>query len=437
MLIPCIPCAPSMSADDVAKIAGICAVDEATARHYLSVFNGDVQRATEAHFEYASDPNWVHHPPRAGSGEGAEKKSSDPPKTASGAPPAPAAVPVAKTGPAPAPAVPEVSSLKRNLSPRSSSSSSRARVSKTAKKKSSKTSPAPLDIDDKKFYASYSSHVNRFVTAVCRKKPRTPRYKLKQYIDAADDAVARDLLSQGLSEHEARSFCSNLVNRKCFKHKPDEGRTPLCYAAAMNYQQTVHDLIFLGAKVSEVMMEECSTQDGKNSRGSDAAESKSDSSSVTRGSGSGDVSELKPLTALVVAATNERRDGTEIVRILLSKGAKPEELEKYGIDESGLNRTMKYWLAKARKIGTPADHILEHMKQYPPMDRVSHCLLSIPRLESAQRKRCLDELTLSNLCDFTFPYLHLFGVTYRCTNSTMLSSAKKSSTKLSVDEVPM
>ena len=58
-----------------------------------------------------------------------------------------------------------------------------------------------------------------------------------------------------------------------------------------------------------------------------------------------------PITALVIAATNERRDGTEMLRILLSKGASPKELDAAEVDGTSLGLGMKYWIDKANRVG--------------------------------------------------------------------------------------
>ena len=76
------------------------------------------------------------------------------------------------------------------------------------------------------------------------------------------------------------------------------------------------------------------------------------------------------ITPLVIAATNKRRDGTEMVHILLSKGANPDELSSAKIDETALGLGMKYWLDKARRVGIPNQRELNHMKKTPPMDRL-------------------------------------------------------------------
>ena len=79
---------------------------------------------------------------------------------------------------------------------------------------------------------------------------------------------------------------------------------------------------------------------------------------------------LLPKTALVIAATNTKRDGTEMVRILFSKGACPKELTVAKVDVALLNRGMRYWIDKAQRVGIPPKEELEHMASLAPMDRI-------------------------------------------------------------------
>ena len=74
-------------------------------------------------------------------------------------------------------------------------------------------------------------------------------------------------------------------------------------------------------------------------------------------------------TALVLAATNQLRDGTEMVRLLLSKRADPAELEAAGVDTTKLNITMQYWLQVARQSPKISDEDLEHLRKNPPMHK--------------------------------------------------------------------
>ena len=74
-------------------------------------------------------------------------------------------------------------------------------------------------------------------------------------------------------------------------------------------------------------------------------------------------------TALTIAVRNTKLDGTEAVRILLSKGADPTQLAAAGIDEKDdefaeqLNVTMRHWLAVARKVGIQSEKTKEHLKK--------------------------------------------------------------------------
>lgn len=128
---------------------------------------------------------------------------------------------------------------------------------------------------------------------------------------------------------------SDLVNRPSFKDSKDEGRTPLSYAVAKNLMERLAHLIDLGADVSKEMKSSTSTN-----------------------------------TALTIAATNQKRDGMEMVRVLLSKGANPDELAAAKIDEQLLGLGMRYWLDKSRRVGVPNQIKLAHMKKTPPMDRL-------------------------------------------------------------------
>ena len=187
--------------------------------------------------------------------------------------------------------------------------------------------------DDQDFYRRYHALVDAFIDAVCHEE--TNKGELRTLISEADAIVTRETGS---------TLESNLVNRLSFRHE-DEGRTPLSYAVAKNLKQKVYDLIDLGAEVSKAMP-------------SDDGASKSHDA------------ETFPTTALVIAATNKRRDGTEMVRILLSKGANPSELAAAKVEEKSLNIGMKYWIDKARRVGVPAREELLHLKNTPPMDRI-------------------------------------------------------------------
>lgn len=167
--------------------------------------------------------------------------------------------------------------------------------------------------------------VNDFVDAVC--SAHTTKNDLRKKISEADTIVARDTGSE-LPQ-------SNIVNRPSFKDNVYEGRTPLSYAVAKNLVKRLDHLIDLGADVSKIMESGVSTS-----------------------------------TALTIAATNSKRDGTEMVRILLSKGANPDEISMCGVEEKALGLGMRYWLDKARRVGVPNKSKLAHLKSTPPMDRL-------------------------------------------------------------------
>lgn len=90
---------------------------------------------------------------------------------------------------------------------------------------------------DSSFYEKYGMLVNAFVNAVCDEG--TTKSDLQVLISEADAIVAKDT--------EQSPGVSNLVDRLCFQHNADEGRTPLSYVVAKNMKQTVHGLIDLGA----------------------------------------------------------------------------------------------------------------------------------------------------------------------------------------------
>lgn len=180
--------------------------------------------------------------------------------------------------------------------------------------------------DDRRFYSIYGDRIDGFINAVCGKATKKD---LRDIISAVDAVLTADIGSDG------EIIPSDLVNRPSFHHNIDEGRTPLSYAVAMNKKQRVHDLIDLGADVSKPM-----------------------------------ASQTKMETALTIAATNTKRDGTEMVRILLSKGANPTELSDAGVDEKALGVGMRYWLDKARRVGVPNKEDITHFKKTPPMDRL-------------------------------------------------------------------
>ena len=193
--------------------------------------------------------------------------------------------------------------------------------------------------DDRRFYERYGGLVDGFINAVCGNATKS---ELRERIVEADAILSREIGSEGMLLH------SNLVNRPSFFHNPAEGRTPLSYAVAKNSKQGVLDLCDLGADISKAMA-------GPNTM----------------------------VTALTIAATNQKRDGTEMIPVLLSKGAKPEELSVAGIDEKSLGLGMTYWLNKARRVVVPSQSDLAHVACIPPMDRLHELDYAVVGQEAA------------------------------------------------------
>ena len=65
-------------------------------------------------------------------------------------------------------------------------------------------------------------------------------------------------------------------------------------------------------------------------------------------------------TALTLAVTNKIRDGTSMVRLLLSRGASPSFIRRHADAnvETQLNHTMKYWLERAEAAPHPSVQVL-------------------------------------------------------------------------------
>jgi hypothetical protein len=123
----------------------------------------------------------------------------------------------------------------------------------------------------------------------------------------------------------------DLVNGLCKRDVP-EGRTPLAYAAKMNYRAMADHLLDLGASLNQRMEDS--------------------------------------VTALSLAATNDRWDGTEMVRLLLSKRADPSVLEMVGVDVKQLNVTMQYWLGVSGTSPPISDEHVKHLECTAPMHKM-------------------------------------------------------------------
>lgn len=193
--------------------------------------------------------------------------------------------------------------------------------------------------EDRRFYECHGYLLDSFINAVCGDATKK---ELRELIADADSVFAIDVGA------DVGMVQSDLVNRPSFRHDAEEGRTPLSYAVAKNLERRLFDLIDLGANVSKPMASDSSVK-----------------------------------TALAIAATNPKRDGTEMVRILLSKGANPDEISAAGIDMKSLGLGMRYWLDKARRIGATEQSELSHAKKLPPMDRVLELNYAVVGQEAA------------------------------------------------------
>ena len=125
--------------------------------------------------------------------------------------------------------------------------------------------------------------------------------------------------------------CVDLINSLYCEHEL-EGRTPLAYAVYQNNETVVQNLVLCKADLAVVM--------GHST------------------------------TALTLAVTNAKFDGSSMVRLLLSMGADPAEIDKAGIVEKELNITMQYWFRKAKAIGRKSKKDLERLELVPPMHRL-------------------------------------------------------------------
>ena len=116
----------------------------------------------------------------------------------------------------------------------------------------------------------------------------------------------------------------------------------LSYATAMCDESTVRNLITLGADPCKIMHSKDNTD--------------------------------KTTTALTLAVMNEKNDCTEMVRLLLSLGSLPTEIDLVLTTKESrkkyINRTMKYWLKHSKQMGRPDPVILKQYKHLPPMDKL-------------------------------------------------------------------
>ena len=66
-----------------------------------------------------------------------------------------------------------------------------------------------------------------------------------------------------------------------------------------------------------------------------------------------------------------------MVRLLLSKGADPTQLDAAKINVAELNCTMRYWIAVATATPPPTPEDLEHLAKTPPMHKMHEIKYSL------------------------------------------------------------
>jgi ankyrin repeat protein len=151
-------------------------------------------------------------------------------------------------------------------------------------------------------------------------------------ITAVTDNAPKKTVVDILTEAQEQGIdARKLVNGLCKRDVP-EGRTPLAYAAKMNLCAMADHLLDLGASVNQRMKDN--------------------------------------VTALSLAATNSRWDGTEMVQLLLSKRADPSVLATAGVDVKTLNVTMQYWLGISEASPPISDDDVEHLENTAPMHKM-------------------------------------------------------------------
>ena len=362
--------------DDINEIMAFCSVSEPQAKHYLNIFKSK-DRAVTAHVDHANDPTWFAHLDDLGTHGGTQPTTQSNstgeanPKTDHTNPKTDDAddwacnscgqnndrgyrncgnCNTAKSSEPSAP--PRPSPFSSNTSKQEPKQQDRRPILTSTKqetKQEIKHDDGSVDpMDDRTFYASYQHMVDTFCNQVVRgcdlATLRTTVHDADSYLNQSTHSYGTGgTQSYGIGSSSAIRIPvrSNLPNRICYMDDADEGRTPLSYATAMCDEAAVRNLIKLGADPCKVMP----SQDG-----------------------------TRHTTALVLAVTNEHRDGTEMVRLLLSLGAMPQEVDKVlttkELKRKYINRTMKYWLKTARHVIRPDPKVMEQFRCLPPMDKL-------------------------------------------------------------------
>ena len=196
------------------------------------------------------------------------------------------------------------------------------------------------DDDDDAMDDDAAAAANAAAAAAYGPQPDDDDRLLFRFTRAASQGARLPELRSMLDEAVARQWASPL-NRCSLQHVKDGGRTALAYAVASNRDDTVRDLVTLGADVDQRM------------------------GAAT--------------TALTVAILNERMDGTEMVRLLLSLGSDPDpaRLAEAGIEEGDLNITMRYWLHRAREEPPITREEAAMYAKFAPLDRIREAQFSI------------------------------------------------------------
>ena len=154
------------------------------------------------------------------------------------------------------------------------------------------------------------------------------RMLLKLITAVTNNARKKDVVDILTEAREQGINNKDLLNGLSKRDVP-EGRTPLAYAAKMNLHAMADHLLDLGASPNQRMDDN--------------------------------------ITALSLAATNDRWDGTEMVRLLLSKRADPSVLATAGVDVKQLNITMQYWLDLSQKSPPISDEDVADLERTAPM----------------------------------------------------------------------
>ena len=383
-----------MSQAENNDIIAFCGASEATAPNYMTIFKSK-DRSVAAHLDNHHNPNWHAHLKKNSDDDldpdAAENESqlpdinssqdasnwqcghctliNDKGYTRCGGCELP------RRAASLAPAAPVLSSSSSSETSRrqpfpawqSSSQSSHSSTRHSTDTQSNSSSDVEIDMDDdRNFYAAFPGMVHNFCDQVLQGFDLST---LRTTIQEADGYLQRRR-QQGERNIPLRS---NLANRTNYQHNQEEGRTPLCYAVAVCSEKTVRALVEnLGADPTKVMT-------GRGGGGGGGGGRKGGGGGGGGGGGSDHTSTTTTTTtttttALTVAVMNEKKDCTEMVRLLLSLGSCPEEVDEILQDKQQklkyMNRTMRYWLKHAKNTGQIDPAMMENNRKCPPMHKL-------------------------------------------------------------------